>query len=94
MFTLIALGTGAAFLYSVVATVRRISSAAMKDEHGLVPSISKPRRHRGTRAARQVLELRAREKTGGAIRALLDLAPRRRSRSMRAARPRRSRSSR
>jgi len=77
MFTLIALGTGAAFLYSVVATVAPdLFPAAMKDEHGLVPVYFE--------AAAvivalvllgQVLELRAREKTGGAIRALLDLAP-------------------
>jgi P-type Cu+ transporter len=77
MFTLIALGTGAAFLYSVVATIApKLFPEAMKDEHGLVPVYFE--------AATvivalvlvgQVLELRAREKTGGAIRALLDLAP-------------------
>jgi P-type Cu+ transporter len=77
MFTLIALGTGAAFLYSVVATVAPgFFPEAMRDEHGLVPVYFE--------AAAvivalvllgQVLELRAREKTGGAIRALLDLAP-------------------
>ncbi len=77
MFTPIALGTGPAFLYSVVATVAPdLFPAAMKDEHGLVPVYFE--------AAAvivalvllgQVLELRAREKTGGAIRALLELAP-------------------
>jgi Cu+-exporting ATPase len=77
MFTLIALGTGAAFLYSVVATVAPgLFPAGMRDAHGLVPTYFE--------AAAvivalvllgQVLELRAREKTGGAIRALLDLAP-------------------
>jgi Cu+-exporting ATPase len=77
MFTLIALGTGAAFLYSVVATVAPdLFPASMRDAHGLVPTYFE--------AAAvivalvllgQVLELRAREKTGGAIRALLDLAP-------------------
>jgi len=77
MFTLIGLGTGAAFLYSVVATVAPgLFPAAMHDEHGLVPVYYE--------AAAvivalvllgQVLELRARERTGGAIRALLDLAP-------------------
>jgi Cu+-exporting ATPase len=77
MFTLIALGTGAAFLYSVVATLAPgLFPEAMRDEHGLVPVYFE--------AAAvivalvllgQVLELRAREKTGGAIRALLDLAP-------------------
>ena len=77
MFTLIALGTGAAFIYSLVATLTPdLFPTAMKDEHGLVPVYFE--------AAAvivalvlvgQVLELRAREKTGGAIRALLDLAP-------------------
>ena len=77
MFTLIAIGTGAAFLYSVVATVAPgLFPASMADAHGLVPVYFE--------AAAvivalvlvgQVLELRARERTGGAIRALLDLAP-------------------
>ncbi|MGH6803685.1 MAG: copper-transporting P-type ATPase, partial [Methyloceanibacter sp.] len=77
MFTLIALGTGAAFLYSLVATAAPgLFPEAMRDAHGLVPVYYEV-------AAvivalvllGQVLELRAREKTGGAIRALLDLAP-------------------
>jgi Cu+-exporting ATPase len=77
MFTLIGLGTGAAFLYSLVATVvPQLFPASMRDAHGLIPTYFE--------AAAvivalvllgQVLELRAREKTGGAIRALLDLAP-------------------
>jgi Cu+-exporting ATPase len=77
MFSLIALGTGAAFLYSVIATVAPgLFPAAMLDAHGTVPVYYE--------AAAvivalvllgQVLELRARERTGGAIRALLDLAP-------------------
>ncbi len=77
MFTLIGLGTGAAFLYSVIATLAPgLFPAAMHDAHGLVPVYYE--------AAAvivalvllgQVLELRARERTGGAIRALLDLAP-------------------
>ena len=77
MFTLIALGTGAAFLYSVVATIApELFPVSMRDAHGLIPTYFE--------AAAvivalvllgQVLELRAREKTGGAIRALLDLAP-------------------
>jgi Cu+-exporting ATPase len=77
MFSLIALGTGAAYLYSVIAT--------------LAPSIFPAgfRRMDGTVAVYfeaaavitvlvllgQVLELHAREQTGGAIRALLNLAP-------------------
>jgi P-type Cu+ transporter len=77
MFTLIGLGTGAAFLYSVVATLAPgLFPPSMADAHGLIPTYFE--------AAAvivalvllgQVLELRAREKTGGAIRALLDLAP-------------------
>jgi Cu+-exporting ATPase len=77
MFTLIALGTGAAFLYSVLAVVApTLFPPSMADAHGLIPTYFE--------AAAvivalvllgQVLELRAREKTGGAIRALLDLAP-------------------
>lgn len=77
MFTLIAMGTGVAWGYSVVAT--------------LAPGLFPPT-FRGMGGAvavyfeaaavitvlvllGQVLELRARERTGGAIRALLDLAP-------------------
>jgi Cu+-exporting ATPase len=77
MFTLIALGTGAAYLYSLVAVLApELFPASMRDAHGLIPTYFE--------AAAvivalvllgQVLELRAREKTGGAIRALLDLAP-------------------
>ena len=77
MFTLIGLGTGAAYIYSVVGTIAPgLFPATMLDAHGLVPVYFE--------AAAviialvllgQVLELRAREKTGGAIRALLDLAP-------------------
>jgi Cu+-exporting ATPase len=77
MFTLVAMGTGVAWAYSVVATV--------------VPAVFPPafRRMDGAVAVYfeaaaiivvlvllgQLLELRAREATGGAIRALLDLAP-------------------
>lgn len=77
MFTLIGLGTGAAYVYSVVGTFAPgLFPQTMQDAHGLVPVYFE--------AAAviialvllgQVLELRAREKTGGAIRALLDLAP-------------------
>ena len=77
MFTLIAMGTGVAWTYSVVATV--------------APGIFPPafRGHDGSVAVYfeaaavitvlvllgQVLELKARDSTSGAIRALLDLAP-------------------
>jgi Cu+-exporting ATPase len=77
MWTLISIGVGAAFLFSVIAVLAP----------GLFPESM--RGHGGTvgvyfEAAAvivvlvllgQVLEIRAREKTGGAIRALLDLAP-------------------
>ena len=77
MFTLIAMGTGIAWVYSVIATV--------------APGVFPPafRGHDGSVAVYfeaaavitvlvllgQVLELRAREQTSGAIRALLELAP-------------------
>ncbi len=77
MFTLIAMGVGVAYAYSVVATV----------VPGIFPSTF--RGHDGAVAVYfeaaaaitvlillgQVLELRAREATSGAIKALLDLAP-------------------
>ena len=77
MFTLIAMGTGVAWIYSIVATLAP----------GLFPEAF--RGHGGTVAVYfeaaavitvlvllgQVLELRARDKTSGAIRALIDLAP-------------------
>ena len=77
MFTLIAMGTGVAYVYSVVATFAP----------GIFPDAF--RGHGGAVAVYfeaasvitvlvllgQVLELRAREATSGAIRALLDLAP-------------------
>ncbi len=77
MFTLIALGTGAAYLYSVIATVAPgLFPQSMRDHHGLIPVYFEA----GAVIVAlvllgQVLELRAREKTGGAVRALLDLAP-------------------
>jgi Cu+-exporting ATPase len=77
MFTLIAMGTGVAWVYSIIATAFA----------GLFPPAF--REHDGSVAVYfeaaavitvlvllgQVLELRARERTSGAIRALLDLAP-------------------
>ncbi len=82
MFTLIAMGTGVAWVYSVIATVTPgIFPAAFRE--------TSPGMGVGTvdvyfEAAAvitvlvllgQVLELRAREQTSGAIRALLDLSP-------------------
>lgn len=77
MFSLIALGTGTAFLYSAVATiVPQIFPPALRNADGSVPVYFE--------AAvaivvlvllGQVIELRARERTGDAIAALLDLSP-------------------
>ncbi|AZO04903.1 MULTISPECIES: heavy metal translocating P-type ATPase [unclassified Mesorhizobium] len=77
MWTLISLGVGAAYLYSVVAALfPDIFPHQFRDHDGAVPVYFE--------AAAvivalvflgQVLELRARERTGSAIRALLDLAP-------------------
>jgi Cu+-exporting ATPase len=77
MFTLIALGTGVAYVYSFVAALLPgLFPASFRTPDGGVPLYFE--------AASvvvalvllgQVLELRARAQTGGAIRALLDLAP-------------------
>jgi Cu+-exporting ATPase len=77
MFTLIALGTGVAWVYSVVATLAPgVFPPAFRGPDGSVAVYFE--------AAAvivvlvllgQMLELRARERTGGAIKALLNLAP-------------------
>ncbi|MDE1178322.1 MAG: heavy metal translocating P-type ATPase [Edaphobacter sp.] len=76
MFTLIAIGTGAAYLYSVAAVVapglfpesfRQGGMLGLYFEAAAVITVLV--------LVGQVLELRARDKTGGAIRALLGLAP-------------------
>ncbi len=77
MFTLIALGTGTAYLYSLVATFApdlfpagfhmRGGTVAVYYEAAAVITVLV--------LLGQVLELRARDQTGGAIRALLNLAP-------------------
>ena len=78
MFTLIGIGTGTAFGYSVAATLVPGAIPASFRSHGPMPD-------RYFEAASvitvlvllgQVLELEARRRTGGAIRALLGLAPR------------------
>lgn len=77
MFTLIATGTGAAYLYSLIATLTPgFFPASFRDRHGAVAVYFEP-------AAvivalvllGQVLELRARSGTSKAIRSLLGLAP-------------------
>ena len=76
MFTLIAIGVGAAFLYSLVATLVPGLFPQAFQMHGMVPVYYEAA---GVVVALvllgQVLELRARAATGKAIRALLDLAP-------------------
>ncbi|WP_084705109.1 heavy metal translocating P-type ATPase [Beijerinckia mobilis] len=77
MFTLIALGTGTAWLYSVVATLAPgLFPAALRTHHGSLPTYFEAAAVITVLVLLgQVLELRARERTGGAIRALLDLSP-------------------
>ncbi len=77
MFTLIALGVGTAFSYSVVATViPGVFPEAFRSHDGGVPVYFEAAAVITVLVLLgQVLELRARAQTGGAIRALLDLAP-------------------
>jgi Cu+-exporting ATPase len=77
MFTLIAMGTGVAYAYSVVATVAPdIFPAAFRGHAGAVAVYFEAAAVITVLVLLgQVLELRAREQTSGAIRALLDLAP-------------------
>jgi len=78
MFTLIALGTGVAYGYSVVATIApSIFPPSFRDTHGEVAVYFEAAAVIITLVLfGQVLELRARGRTGAAIRALLGLAPR------------------
>ena len=77
MFTLIAMGTGVAWVYSVVATLAPgIFPAAFRGPDGAVAVYFEAAAVITVLVLLgQVLELRARESTSGAIRALLDLAP-------------------
>src|ERR1700680_5003833 len=77
MFTLIAMGTGVAWLYSLVATiVPGTFPAAFRGPDGAVAVYFEAAAVITVLVLLgQVLELRAREQTSGAIRALLDLAP-------------------
>jgi Cu+-exporting ATPase len=77
MFTLIAMGTGVAWLYSVAATLAPSwFPAAFRAADGTVAIYFEAAAVITVLVLLgQVLELRARESTGGAIRALLDLAP-------------------
>jgi Cu+-exporting ATPase len=77
MFTLIAMGTGVAWAYSAVAIlVPNIFPPAFRSHDGDVPVYFESAAVITVLVLLgQVLELRAREQTSGAIRALLDLAP-------------------
>ncbi len=77
MFTLIMLGTGIAYGYSLIAgLLPRLFPASFRMPDGSVPVYFEPAAVIVTLVLLgQVLELRARAQTGGAIRALLDLTP-------------------
>jgi Cu+-exporting ATPase len=77
MFTLIALGVGAAYLYSLLATfVPDMFPSSLRGPGGVVPVYYEAAAVITVLVLLgQVLELRARETTGSAIRALLNLAP-------------------
>jgi P-type Cu+ transporter len=77
MFTLVAMGTGVAYLYSVVGTLAPgIFPAELRLHGGAVPVYFEAAAVITVLVLLgQVLELRARAATSGAIRALLDLAP-------------------
>ncbi|WP_445218928.1 heavy metal translocating P-type ATPase [Bradyrhizobium sp. Pa8] len=77
MFTLIAMGTGVAYVYSIVATVvPQIFPATFRSHDGAVAVYFEPAAVITVLVLLgQVLELRARDATSGAIKALLQLAP-------------------
>jgi P-type Cu+ transporter len=76
MWTLISLGVGAAYLYSLVATfLPGVFPDAYRMGHGVGTYYEAAVVIVTLVFVGQVLELRARERTGDAIRALLDLAP-------------------
>lgn len=77
MFSLITLGTGAAYLYSVSATVApNLFPSGLRGEGGVVPVYYEAATVITVLVLLgQLLELRARAATGGALRALLNLTP-------------------
>lgn len=77
MLTLIAMGTGVAWVYSVVATLAPGAfPEAFRSSRGTVDVYFEPAAVITVLVLLgQVLELRAREQTSGAIKALLDLSP-------------------
>ena len=66
MFTLISMGTGAAYLYSLAATLTLPGHAVYFESAAMITTLV---------LLGQVLELRARARTGDAIKALLNLTP-------------------
>ncbi|MDE2221294.1 MAG: heavy metal translocating P-type ATPase, partial [Gammaproteobacteria bacterium] len=78
MFSLIGLGVAAAYLYSLFASIApALFPAGLRNDHGLIPVYYEAAAVITVLVlVGQVLELRAREHTSSAIRALLDLAPR------------------
>jgi len=82
MFSLIALGTSASYLYSIAATfLPHLFPASLRGVEGTVPVYYEAAAAITTLVLLgQVLELRAREQTSGALRALLNLAPKSASR--------------
>jgi len=79
MFTLIAMGTGVAWIYSIVGTLLPdLFPAGMRESDGSVPVYFEAAAVITVLVLLgQVLELKAREQTSGAIKALLNLAPKR-----------------
>jgi Cu+-exporting ATPase len=79
MFTLIALGTGIAYGYSLIAALApSLYPAAFRDAHGGIALYFEAAAVITVLVlVGQVLELRARAATAGAIRALMDLSPQR-----------------
>src|SRR5207249_143208 len=77
MFTLIAMGVGVAFAYSMVAVLFPSAWPGSLLEHGSMPPLYFESAAVITTLVLlgQVLELRARSETSGAIKALLGLAP-------------------
>ena len=77
MFTLIAMGVGVAWAFSMVAVLAPgLLPPTFRDAHGQAPVYFEAAAVNTVLVLLgQVLELRARERTSGAIRALLDLAP-------------------
>jgi Cu+-exporting ATPase len=79
MFTLIAMGTGVAWIYSIVGTLLPdLFPAGLRESDGSVPVYFEAAAVITVLVLLgQVLELKAREQTSGAIKALLNLAPKR-----------------